>query len=131
MARSLYSNRIGDAGAKAIGDAMKINNALEELSCVNKTASWPLTCTPSDSGRFAFRLDNDGIGLEGAKAISEALMANAALKTFQYVTCAFDALVATSPRQRDITGAHSGALGCRSLPLIAIWAGESPRECAI
>ena len=54
--RSLWRNNIGDQGASAIGDALKVNGALTTL--------W---------------LTNNKIGDQGASAIGEALKFNGAL----------------------------------------------------
>ena len=55
--RSLYNNQIGDQGATAIAEAMKVNGALTELF-----------------------LQGNGIGDQGATTIAEALKFNGALK---------------------------------------------------
>ena len=47
------SNEIGAEGAKAIGEALKVNTSLTEID-----------------------LNNNNIGVEGAKAIGEALKVN-------------------------------------------------------
>ena len=54
--RSLYNNQIGDQGAMAIGEALKVNGALTSL--------W---------------LAENKIGDQGATAIAKALVVNGAL----------------------------------------------------
>ena len=52
----LNDNKIGDEGAKAIGEALKVNTSLTEID-----------------------LGHNKIGTEGAKAIGEALKVNTSL----------------------------------------------------
>ena len=56
--RRLDFNKIGDQGASAIGEALKVNGALTTL-----------------------RLGNNNIGEQGVIAIANALKVNGALKT--------------------------------------------------
>ena len=53
---NLYYNNIGDEGAKAIGEALKVNTSLTEIN-----------------------LNGNKIGVEGGKAIGEALKVNTSL----------------------------------------------------
>ena len=58
--RSLRNNKIGDQGAIAIGEALKVNGALTKLF-----------------------LNRNSFGDQGAIAIGEALKVNGALKTLE------------------------------------------------
>jgi hypothetical protein len=58
----LFNNQIGDQGATAIGDALKVNGALTKLS-----------------------LGSNRIGGQGATAIADALKFNGALKLKELV----------------------------------------------
>ena len=98
LPRSLYTNQIGDEGAKAIGEALKQNSGLAKLEyaahphlilhshrplpacppspAVSATADTPNPAVPRSLGA-------NWIGAEGAKAVAEVLTENKTLGTLQ------------------------------------------------
>jgi Ran GTPase-activating protein (RanGAP) involved in mRNA processing and transport len=87
----LYANEIGDAGMKALGQALTRNDSLEELNIgLNKFGTAGLTSFASalkvNKGLKKLWLEGNSIGAEGAAIMAEALKANSSL-TSVYLWC--------------------------------------------
>ena len=94
LLHSLYNNKIGDEGAKALASALRINMSLGYLMCdflIYITRFSVVECLNVVTFNMLHSLPNNNIGDEGAKALASALRVNKSLRTlkllfFQIVT---------------------------------------------
>ena len=87
------SNRIGDEGCKALGEALKVNTSVQILGLVSVFLLFLLVfvlrvfCCCEESGRLTCAVqESNGIGAEGCKALGEALKVNTSVQILDLVS---------------------------------------------
>jgi hypothetical protein len=113
-------NGIGVEGGKALGEALKVNNSVNELDLVSAFLFFlslfvlRVFCC-EESGRLTCAVQyNNGIGAEGGKALGEALKVNNSVKELDLVSaflfflslfCFARVLLLRGVRAADVCGA--------------------------